>query len=94
MKLRDPAVLKAFIGAKSGMNQSKLAEYAGCERQFISALVRGRKNGCTPKLAEAIEDVLGAPRGTIFSPGASVENVQKNQTHNRVGREAGKLRAA
>lgn len=94
MKLRDPAVLRAFISAKQGMNQSKLAEYVGCERQFISALLnpKDRRKGCTPKLAEAIEDVLGAPRGTIFFEGDSVEVVQKTPSARR--QVAGKLRIA
>ena len=97
MKLRDPAVLKAFIDAKAEMNQSKLAEFVGCERQFISALVRGKKTGCTPKLGEAIEDVLGAPRGTIFMPGVSIEKVDEVRSPRALsGRRpaAGKLRVA
>jgi len=95
MKLRDPAVLRAFISAKPNMNQSRLAEYVGCERQFISALLnpKDRRKGCTPKLAESIEDVLGAPRGTIFMPGHSIEMVQPEI---RAGRKkpSGKLRVA
>lgn len=80
MKLRDPAILQAFISAKPNMNQSRLAAFVDCERQFISALLnpKDRRKGCTPKLAEAIEDVLGAPRGTIFMPGKSNEIVQKD----------------
>lgn len=96
MKLRDPAVLQAFISAKSGMNQSKLAEYVGCERQFISALLNptDRRKGCTPKLAEAIEDVLGAPRGTIFSPGKSTEIGNINPSSRPTRAQPGKLRVA
>ncbi|MGQ3382940.1 hypothetical protein [Glutamicibacter sp. TV12E] len=97
MKLRDPAVLKAFIDAKAEMNQSKLAEFVGCERQFISALVRGKKSGCTPKLGEAIEDVLGAPRNTIFMPGVSIEKVPESKSPRPAAKgrvSAGKLRVA
>lgn len=96
MKLRDPAILKAFISAKPDMNQSKLATYVGCERQFISALLNpnDRRKGCTPKLAEAIEDVLGAPRGTIFMPGVSIEVVQNEPTKSAPATRAGKLRVA
>lgn len=95
MKLRDPAVLRAFISAKPNMNQSRLAEYVGCERQFISALLnpKDRRKGCTPKLAESIEDVLGAPRSTIFSPGESMEMVQTAPKARR-SNVPGKLRVA
>lgn len=95
MNLSDPAILRAFILAKPNMNQSKLAEYVGCSRQFISQLLSGDRDSCTPKLAIAVEDVLGAPRGTIFSPKKSNEFSQKDRSeHVSVGAKAGKLRVA
>lgn len=95
MDLINPEVLRAFINAKPGMNQSKLSEYAGCSRQFISQLLSGDRDSCTPKLAIAIEDVLGAPRGTIFSPKKSDESLHKvNERRSSGVPRAGKLRVA
>lgn len=95
MILNDPAILLAFILARPDMNQSKTAEYSGCSRQFISQLASGDRKSCTPKLAMAIEDVLGAPRGTIFSPKKSDEFSQKDRSERvSAGAKAGKLRVA
>lgn len=100
MQLRDPAILQAYINARRPeMNQSKLAEYSGCSRQFIGRLLKPRedklsKKGCTPKLAEAIEDVLGAPRGAIFMPKMANESVIKSPRPQTTRPSAGKLRLA
>lgn len=88
MKLRDPAILEAFIKSRPGMNQNKLGEYAGCSRQFIGQLLKPRddpssKKGCTPKLAEAIEGVLGAPKGSIFVASDAIESVKPTPSHRK-----------
>lgn len=70
MKLIDPAILGAHMNHRD-MTQSRLAQYAGCSRQFIYQLLKEDRKSCTPKLAEAIEDVLNVPRGALFVPNES-----------------------
>ena len=93
MDLIDPAILRAYIERRR-LTQSKLGEYAGCSRQFIYQLLSGERVSCTPKLAEAIEDVLDVPRGAIFTPKKSNEFEQKARTRPNGGVSPGKLSVA
>ena len=55
---------KDFTGAR-------LARYAGCSRQFISQLITGKRNTCTPRLAVYISEALGVPLSVLFVPSGS-----------------------
>lgn len=68
MKLIDPNILAAHMKHRD-ISQSRLARYVGCSRQFINQLLQDGPNGrssCTPRLAEAIEEVLNVPQGALF----------------------------
>lgn len=73
MKLLDPNILSAHMEHRD-MNQARLARYAGCSRQFVNQLLNGTKSSCTPKLAEAIEEVLNVPHGALFVGKDSMSN--------------------
>ncbi|WP_368660393.1 helix-turn-helix domain-containing protein [Kocuria sp.] len=73
MELIDPGALRGHMEHR-GIPQARLADYAGCSRQFIYQLLNGRRKSCTPRLAQAIEEVLNAPQGSIFVAKKSIES--------------------
>jgi len=62
--------------AQRGLSYETLARYAGCSKSFISHLTSGRKNTCTPPLAERIAEALQVPLEIIFVPSASAASGQ------------------
>ena len=70
MRLTSPDTLRALM-AQRGLSYETLARYAGCSKSFISHLTSGRKNTCTPQLAERIAEALQVPLAIIFVPSAS-----------------------
>lgn len=82
MRLTSPDTLKALINQR-GFSYDQLARYAGCSKSFISHLTSGRKNTCTPRLAERIAEALSVPREIVFvestsaGGGRSVTNVRR-----------------
>jgi plasmid maintenance system antidote protein VapI len=83
MKLRDNELLGQYLEHKD-MTQARLARYVECSRQFISQLVNGHKNTCTPDVAKRIEEALDLIPGTLFDPkesysaGQAVNNKRTN----------------
>lgn len=70
MRLTSPDTLRALM-AQRKLSYETLARYAGCSKSFISHLTSGRKNTCTPPLAERIAEALQVPLEIIFVPSAS-----------------------
>lgn len=75
MKLTSPDTLKALMDQR-GFSYDRMARYAGCSKSFISHLVKGRKNSCSPVLAENIAEALEVPLGILF-----VEFVSADRGH-------------
>lgn len=55
-------------------SMARLARYAGCSKSFISHLLAGRKNSCTPELAERIAEALQVPVTLLFVPSESADS--------------------
>lgn len=70
MRLTSPDTLRALINQRQ-FSYEQLARYAGCSKSFVSHLTSGRKNTCTPRLAERIAEALSVPRELIFVQSAS-----------------------
>lgn len=75
MRLTSPDTLRALM-AQRGLSYETLARYAGCSKSFVSHLTSGRKNTCTPQLAERIAEALQVPLAIIFVPSASAVSGQ------------------
>jgi transcriptional regulator with XRE-family HTH domain len=71
MRLNSAMILAGWIEHR-GMSLSKLARYAGCSKSFISHLTAGRRNSCTPRLAERIAEALEVPLEQLFTPHSSI----------------------
>lgn len=85
MNLVDPGLLSIHMQHRN-ISQARLAEYAGCSRQFVYQLLKGERKSCTPKLATAIEEVLNVPSGAIFVAETSHSTgplVSRSLTHER-----------
>jgi transcriptional regulator with XRE-family HTH domain len=70
MRLQSGATLQALIEQR-GLNQSRLAEAAGCSRSFISGLCSGQRKSCTDELASRIAEVVQVPVDVLFAPNES-----------------------
>lgn len=75
MRLTSPDTLKALMDQR-GFSYERLARYAGCSKSFISHLVKGRKNSCSPVLAENIAEALEVPLSILFVEFASTNSGQ------------------
>jgi transcriptional regulator with XRE-family HTH domain len=53
---------------RKDFNMARLARYAGCSRQFIWQVCKGKKKSMTPKIAENIAEALDVPLGVLFVP--------------------------
>lgn len=73
MKLQSKETLLALMGQRK-FSYGRLARYAGCSKSFISHLTSGRKNTCTPALAERIAEALEVPTEILFVPGESADS--------------------
>lgn len=65
MRLASAATLRALMEQRD-MSLGRLARYAGCSKGFISHLLSGRRNTCTPGLAERIAEALEVPLELLF----------------------------
>lgn len=83
MRLTSPDTLRALM-AQRGLSYETLARYAGCSKSFISHLTSGRKNTCTPQLAERIAEALQVPLAIIFVPSASAVSGQTIRSREKV----------
>lgn len=68
MRIRNPEILRAFIGRGPGrlMTGAELSRKIGKSRSTVDHLLNGRMETCTAEVAQAIEGVLGVPPGIIF----------------------------
>lgn len=83
MILRDSGLLGRYI-RRQGTTQASLARSARCSRQFVHQLVTGTVTGCTPPVAERIEEHLNLIPGTLFVPATSRRTRRKVGQSKRV----------
>lgn len=82
MRLASAQRLKTFIYTKEDLDnyrngapidprkttQRSLARRVGVSQAFISYLASGKRNSCTPEVAERIAEVLGVDVTVLFDP--------------------------
>lgn len=83
MRLTSSETLKALIDQRE-FSYERLARYSGCSKSFISHLVKGRKNTCTPELAERMSEALQVPRPLLFVEGQSAASGSNDRTQRKV----------
>lgn len=74
MKLKSRDVLRQYMKYR-GLNVRELAEQAKVSRATVGHLHSGKRKGCRPEAAAAIERTLGCPPGLLFDP--VVSNVSR-----------------
>ncbi|MCD4535683.1 helix-turn-helix transcriptional regulator [Nocardioides sp. cx-169] len=74
MKLKSRDVLRQYMKFR-GVNVRQLAEQSGVSRSTVGHLHSGKRKGCRPEAATAIEAALQAPPGLLFD--AVVTNVSR-----------------
>lgn len=81
MKLNSTVILAELMSTK-GMDQAKLARYAGCSQSFISQMLNGHKSSCSQELADDIAEALQVPTVVLFAPSGSTDgrSFRKRQT--------------
>lgn len=68
MRLASSDTLRALM-AQKGFSHRRLARYCGLAGPgMIDHLISGRRNSCTPRLAERIAEALDVPLGVLFVP--------------------------
>jgi transcriptional regulator with XRE-family HTH domain len=67
MQLKSRDVLRQYMRYR-GMNVRLLATAAGVSRSTVGHLHSGKRKGCRPEAAAAIERALQAPPGLLFDP--------------------------
>lgn len=75
MRLKSGALLRELMNTK-GLSNRDVAVHVDCSRTFISALVNGRRNTCTPVVAERIAERLEVPLSVLFDPRVSAADGQ------------------
>lgn len=83
MRLRSRDVLRQYMKYR-GLNVRQLADASGVSRSTIGHLHSGKRKGCRPEAAAAIEKALECPAGLLFDP--VVANVSRE-----VGRPLAKV---
>lgn len=73
MRLKSGSLLREMMNTRQASN-ADVALAAGCGRTFISALVNGRRNSCTPIVAERIALYFGVPLGLLFEVKTSADS--------------------
>jgi plasmid maintenance system antidote protein VapI len=71
MRVRDPHALRAYLRLL-GLSERALAARAGVAPATVNHLVSGRRRGCTPRTATAIETALACPDGLFFEASTRV----------------------
>lgn len=74
MKLKSRQVLRQYMKYRK-VNVRELATLAGVSRSTVGHLHSGKRSGCRPEAATAIEEALQAPPGLLFEP--ILANVQR-----------------
>ena len=69
MRLTSADTLRALMAQKD-VSYSDLAAAATVSKGFVSHLTSGRKNTCTPRVADAIARRLDIPLAVLFMPSA------------------------
>jgi transcriptional regulator with XRE-family HTH domain len=67
VQLRSREVLAQYLDA-TGISERQIARAAGLSHSTVNHLVTGRRAGCSPATALAIEQALGCAPGTLFAP--------------------------
>lgn len=67
MKLKSRDVLRQYMKYRN-VNVRELAEQAKVSRSTVGHLHSGKRKGCRPEAAAAIERALEAPSGLLFDP--------------------------
>lgn len=67
MKLKSRDVLRQYMKYRN-VNVRELAEAAKVSRSTVGHLHSGKRKGCRPEAAAAIESALEAPSGLLFEP--------------------------
>jgi transcriptional regulator with XRE-family HTH domain len=67
MILLNPQDLSEVMASRD-MTGARLGRLTGISRQYISALVTGKRDTCSEDTAKLIEVALGVRRGTLFVP--------------------------
>lgn len=70
MRLKSGALLRAQMDVKH-LSNADVAKHAQVGRTFISALVNGRRNSCTPTVAALIAERLEIDLELLFDPRVS-----------------------
>jgi transcriptional regulator with XRE-family HTH domain len=81
MRLTSAATLRALLQQKD-VSYGELAASAKVSKGFISHLTSGRRNTCTPRVAEAIVRRLDVPTSILFVASASTA-MGTNRKHQR-----------
>lgn len=76
MKLTSADTLRALMAQKD-VSYSDLAASATVSKGFVSHLTSGRKNTCTPRVADAIARRLDIPLAVLFLPSVPTAEGQK-----------------
>jgi len=74
MKLKSRDVLRQYMKYRA-VNVRQLSTLAGVSRSTVGHLHSGKRNGCRPEAATAIERALQAPPGLLFD--ATTTNVSR-----------------
>lgn len=83
MRLASSDTLKALMEQRR-FSHEQMARYAGCSRGFVSHLTSGRKNSCTPQLAERIAEALDVPVGVLFAPKSSPAGINHDNRQKKI----------
>lgn len=83
MLLTSATTLRALMGQRE-LGYSRLAERCGqrpdgrprCSRGFLSHLATGRRNSCSPDLAQRIAEQLEVPLELLFVPKMASDSSQ------------------
>ena len=87
--VRDAEAL-AIALRKSGLKQVEIAALAGCTKQYISKLIKGRSSFCSIEIAHAIQEALQVRDGSLFVP----TDLPRRKVHRNSQESAGAAEAA
>jgi len=78
MRLRSPETLQALMN-QYNFSFKRLAVYSQCSKGFISHLLAGRRNSCSPELADRIALALNVPTLVLFEARQSTSSMSTDK---------------
>lgn len=83
MRLISRQRLRSFVGPEPDKKMSgrKLARYADVHPSFVDHLLQGRRQSCTPKVAQRISEALEVPLDVLFVPNVPSSAGQADKAH-------------